>query len=273
VPQLATVALICPDGGSAEGSCECGGTTLFCAIGDQSFSYENFPGCTDKTDCSCQGTTLVCDDGTKKENFDGCGRPGGPGVCYAPCDPQDPNSCGQGLKCSQYGSATAAGLYACLGDQCKPTEVPPGDGSCWQVCNPQSPNCAEGLKCVLWGSGTSPYYVCFNENVCIPGQTSTEQPGGTTTCDCKGTDYICTDAAGNVVSARYNTSQCGGGDGCECRGPDLYCPDGSVGAFNPQCTGGGDQPNCTCRSTELVCDGKIVDKCSSKCGCTPAGVP
>jgi hypothetical protein len=257
VPQLAAVPLFCPDGQVTEGTCSCDGTTLYCSIGDVSSSFENWPGCTGQADCNCEGTTLVCADGTKKENFPGCGNPGG-GTCFASCNPNDPKACDEGLTCAMYGSATA-GLYACLGDICKPPDTTQGDGSCWQQCNPDAPNCAEGLDCVLWGSGTSPYHVCFAENVC---QVSTETPGDT--CECKGTDFICTDAAGNVTSAQYNTTQCGGTGGCECRGPDLVCPDGSYGAFNPQCTGDGS----TCQLSLRICISQGYNKFdAASCQC------
>jgi hypothetical protein len=43
--------------------------------------------------------------------------------------------------------------------------------------------------------------------------------------------------------------------GCECRGQDLYCADGTIGLFNPQCTGG---DVCIC-----VCD--LTDPNTKKC--------
>lgn len=92
--------------GNEPGSCECGGTTLFCEGG---YEVANFPCCADwpNEDAACVGHDLVCDNGETYEDFEGCGGtpppdtvtptpvPGGGQQGGEPvCDPQ--TTCGDG---------------------------------------------------------------------------------------------------------------------------------------------------------------------------------
>jgi hypothetical protein len=125
----------------------------------------------------------------------------------------------------------------------QPTETetePPGTGVCLTPCDPAKPSCDPKLSCVKDNLGK---YVCWggtDSKGKYCGPTATEAGPG---CECRGADYICTNADGSIASASYNSTACGGGGQCECRGPDLACPDGTYAQFNPACMATG---KCTC---------------------------
>jgi hypothetical protein len=115
--------------------------------------------------------------------------------------------------------------------------ISPVPGQCYSACDPAASNCAEGLACAPRADGT---HICFNEFTC----GAVAQPQG--------------DEGAQGVPGLPSS-------GCECQGSTLVCADGSIGEFNPQCTGG--ETSCSCQGSDLHCSDGTVVSCSDQCGC------
>jgi len=228
VPQLAAVAVFCPQG---ERGAFCG-QTCDPAKPDACGAFE---------DVSCQK------DATGKFS---CGGPGcvnltdTGGRCFATCDPNVANSCAEGLRCVQALTSAANAGFTCQGNSCQPTSTTGGQTTGGQTdgggqadcrCDPQKGD----MLCTK--PGDTALYVTPQAPECNAEQG----------CACEGVDYICRSPDGSVASAKYNVSRCGGTDACVCHEGDpnksAFCPDGAH-PFNPLCgvggtTGGG---QCTC---------------------------
>ncbi len=184
VPQLAAVALFCPDG-------ERGG---YC---DQSCDPQKKGSCGNFEDVSCQ------------KNADGRYTCGGPGCtqitqgggCFQPCNPDTANACAPGLKCVPSANTAAAAQYVCMGTQCQPTGGQTG-GQTGGGTETAGQNC----KC------EDTDYVCRNPDGSVASASyNTDRCGGANICQCRGTTWVCPDG----TYATFNPN-CGVGGSSTC---------------------------------------------------------
>lgn len=150
VPQLATVAIVCPSGGRTPEEQACGTP---CIGGDPNacpynLSCKDFSQDTAGVMYSACWNDEVCQD---------VPPPSG-GSCKAACNPEKPN-CAEGLSCRQ----ASDNLYVCWGETCA-QEPDPSGGRCYAACQPNARTCDNGLDCKQQANGG---WVCFGE-ACDP---------------------------------------------------------------------------------------------------------